>query len=127
MTHRTNAQTGSEQGPLRRLLSRQAAKGGVTRTMQATWRGEVIAEGSDTLVVEGNHYFPPGAVRSECLRPSNHRSVCPWKGTASYYDVVVDGQVNRNAAWFYPEPNAAARHIAGRIAFWRGVKVHPAE
>jgi uncharacterized protein (DUF427 family) len=90
---------------------------------RATWNGATIAESDDTVVVEGNHYFPPEAARHEHLRPSDHTSVCPWKGTARYYDVVVDGSVNRNAAWYYPEPEDAARQIAGRIAFWKGVRV----
>lgn len=90
---------------------------------RAIWNGAVIAESGDTVVVEGNHYFPPEAVRKEFLHPSDHHTVCPWKGTASYYDVVVNGQVNENAAWYYPTPKDAARQITGRIAFWMGVKV----
>ncbi|HEX2574314.1 MAG TPA: DUF427 domain-containing protein [Polyangia bacterium] len=92
---------------------------------KATWNGRVIAESNDTVVVEGNHYFPPSAVAREYLRDSAHTSVCGWKGTARYYDVVVDGQVNANAAWYYPEPKDAARQIAGRVSFWKGVKVEP--
>ncbi len=92
---------------------------------KATWNGSVIAESEDTVVVEGNHYFPPEAVRKEFLHTSDHHTVCPWKGTASYYDVVVNGQVNKNAAWYYPAPKEAARQITGRIAFWMGVKVEP--
>jgi uncharacterized protein (DUF427 family) len=91
----------------------------------ASWNGAVIADSDACEIVEGNHYFPPEAVRHEHLRPSDHTSVCHWKGTASYYDVVVGGEVNRNAAWYYPEPFEAARNIKGRIAFWRGVKVEP--
>lgn len=93
--------------------------------MKATWNGAVIAESEDTVVVEGNHYFPAQAVRAEHLRPSPTRTVCGWKGTASYHDVVVGDAVNRDAAWFYPEPKAAAANIAGRIAFWKGVRVEP--
>lgn len=93
--------------------------------MRATWKSTVIAESDDTVVVEGNHYFPAESVRSEHLRPSSHHTVCPWKGTASYYDVVVDDEVNRNAAWYYPEPSPAARDIANRVAFWSGVEVGP--
>ena len=91
----------------------------------ATWNGAVIAEApdDDIVVVEGNVYFDPAAVRREYLRDSDRHSVCPWKGTASYYDVVVGGQVNKDAAWFYPTPKDAASEIAGRIAFWRGVQV----
>jgi uncharacterized protein (DUF427 family) len=83
----------------------------------------VIAESDDCVVVEGNHYFPRDAVRKEYLRDSSHHTVCSWKGTASYYDVVVDGAVNPNAAWYYPDPSEAAKSIAGHIAFWKGVKV----
>jgi uncharacterized protein (DUF427 family) len=89
----------------------------------ARWNGEVIAETDDTVVVEGNHYFPLDAVDRDKLRPSDHTSVCPWKGTASYYDVIVDGEVNENAAWSYPEPRSAAEEIRGRVAFWRSVEV----
>jgi uncharacterized protein (DUF427 family) len=94
---------------------------------RATWNGVVLAEASsDELeLVEGNVYFPPGAVRSEHLQPSDTHTICPWKGTASYYDVAVDGEVNRDAAWYYPDPKPAAQNIAGHIAFWRGVRVEP--
>ena len=91
--------------------------------MKAIWNGEVIAESADTVVVEGNHYFPADAVDPERLRASETHSVCPWKGTASYYDVVVGDEVNADAAWTYPEPKDAASQIAGRVAFWRGVEV----
>ncbi|ABY36399.1 MAG TPA: DUF427 domain-containing protein [Chloroflexus aurantiacus] len=90
---------------------------------RAVWNGTVIAESPTTIVVEGNHYFPPESVRREYLRDSQTHTVCPWKGTASYYDVVVNGQVNRDAAWYYPTPKEAARQIAGYIAFWRGVRI----
>jgi uncharacterized protein (DUF427 family) len=94
---------------------------------KARWNNALIAEAPDdeVVIVEGNVYFPEGAVRSEYLRPSASHTVCGWKGTASYYDLVVDGQVNRDAAWFYPEPKEAAREITGRIAFWRGVRITP--
>jgi uncharacterized protein (DUF427 family) len=91
--------------------------------MTATWRDTVLAESDDTVVVEGNHYFPSDSLRREVFRPSSSHSVCPWKGTASYYDVVVDGEVNRDAAWYYPDPSPAAAQIRGRVAFWHGVKV----
>jgi uncharacterized protein (DUF427 family) len=91
--------------------------------MKATWKGEVIAESDDTVVVEGNHYFPAGSVKREHFRESETHTVCGWKGTASYYDVVVGGDVNKDAAWFYPEPKDAAKEIKDRVAFWRGVKV----
>lgn len=91
--------------------------------MKATWRGAVLAESGETVVVEGNHYFPAESVNREYLRESERQTVCPWKGTASYYDVVVGGDVNRDAAWYYPEPKDAAQEIKGRVAFWRGVNV----
>ena len=91
--------------------------------MKATWKGAVLAESDDTVVVEGNHYFPPDSIKREHFRESETHTVCPWKGTASYYDVVVGGEVNRDAAWYYPQPKDAAKEIKDRVAFWRGVKV----
>lgn len=91
--------------------------------MRATWNGAVLAESEDTVVVEGNHYFPPSALRNEFFRPSRTTSVCAWKGTASYYDVVVDGKVNPDAAWYYPDAKPEAKKIEGRVAFWKGVEV----
>ena len=91
--------------------------------MKATWRGAVLAESDDTVVVENNHYFPADSIKGEHFRESATHTTCPWKGVASYYDVVVDGEVNRDAAWFYPEPKEAAKNIEGRVAFWRGVVV----
>lgn len=93
--------------------------------MRAIWNGAVIAESDDTVVVEGNHYFPREAVDPKVLRDSQTRTTCPWKGEASYYSVEVDGQVNRDAAWYYPTPKPAAAEITGRVAFWRGVTVTP--
>lgn len=90
---------------------------------RAVWNGEVIAESDDTVVVEGNHYFPLESVNRELLAPSDRHTTCPWKGVASYYDIVVDGQVNRAAAWYYPDPSPAAAKIKWHVAFWRGVKV----
>jgi uncharacterized protein (DUF427 family) len=90
---------------------------------KAIWNDHVIAESDDTVVVEGNHYFPPKSVKAEYLSASSHTTVCGWKGTAQYYDLVVDGQTNPGAAWFYPTPKAAAQQIEGRIAFWKGVQV----
>ena len=90
---------------------------------KATWNGTVLAESEKYEVVEGNVYFPPEAVRGERLRASSTHTTCPWKGVASYYDVVVDGQVNKDAAWYYPEPKDAARNIRGHVAFWKGVQV----
>ena len=91
--------------------------------MKAIWKDTVLAESNDTVVVEGNHYFPADALSREHFRPTEHQSVCPWKGTASYYDVIVGDQVNANAAWYYPTPKDAASEIRGRVAFWRGVVV----
>jgi uncharacterized protein (DUF427 family) len=91
--------------------------------MKATWNGIVIAQSDRTEVVEGNHYFPPDSVKSEFLRPSDTRTTCPWKGDASYYDVVVGDEVNKDAAWYYPEPKEAANQIKNHVAFWRGVEV----
>ena len=91
--------------------------------MRATWKGTVIAESDDTIVIEGNHYFPPDSIRSENFIESPHQTTCPWKGKASYYDVVVDGERNENAAWYYPNPKDAANEIKDYVAFWRGVDV----
>ena len=90
---------------------------------KAIWEGAVLAESENCVVVEGNQYFPPEAVRREHLQPSDLTTKCAWKGTAHYYNVVVNGKVNANAAWYYPNPTAAAREIKDRIAFWKGVKV----
>ena len=90
---------------------------------RAIWNGTVLAESDDTVVVEGNHYFPPESVKAELFTDSDTHTVCPWKGTASYRNVVVDGQVNADAAWYYPEPKDAAAEIKDRVAFWRGVTV----
>ncbi len=91
--------------------------------VQAIWNGTVIAESDDTVVVEGNHYFPPSAVKADLIEPVGTTTVCPWKGSASYYDVVVDGSRNAGAAWYYPAPKDAAAEIKDRVAFWRGVTV----
>jgi uncharacterized protein (DUF427 family) len=91
--------------------------------MKATWKDAVLAESDETVVVEGNHYFPADSIKRENFRESGTHTVCPWKGTASYYDVVVGSDVNEDAAWYYPEPKDAAKEIKDRVAFWRGVKV----
>mgnify|MGYP006283219281 CR=1 FL=1 len=91
--------------------------------MKAIWNNKVIAESDDIIKVEGNSYFPQDAVNKDFLKSSQHQSVCPWKGTASYYDVVVEGKTNKDAAWYYPEPKDAAKEIRGRVAFWKGVEV----
>lgn len=89
----------------------------------AKWNGQVIAETEQFETVEGNIYFPPDSLKNEFFKRSSHTSVCPWKGIASYFDLVVDGKVNENAAWYYPEPKDAARNIKGYVAFWKGVEV----
>ena len=93
---------------------------------QAKWNGAVIADSDETVVVEGNQYFPIESVVASSLQPSETHTTCHWKGVASYYDVVVDGKVNSDAAWYYPEPSDAAANIKDRVAFWHGVKVEPA-
>ncbi|KZC38054.1 hypothetical protein RHOFW510R12_06205 [Rhodanobacter sp. FW510-R12] len=93
--------------------------------MRAMWQGIVIAESDHTIVIEGNHYFPPESLRREHLRDSTRHSMCPWKGTASYFDVVVNDEVNPAAAWYYPEPKPEAAEIRGHVAFWHGVMVRP--
>ena len=91
--------------------------------MKAVWNEAVLAESNDTVVVEGNHYFPADSIKREHFQESQAHTVCGWKGTASYYDVVVNGEVNKDAAWYYPEPKDAAKEITGRVAFWKGVQV----
>ncbi|WP_158883009.1 DUF427 domain-containing protein [Rhodanobacter sp. L36] len=91
--------------------------------MRAIWHDAVLAESDDTVIVEGNHYFPVASLRREHFRSSDHHTVCPWKGKASYFDVVVGGDVNANAAWYYPQPKEAAMQIRDRVAFWRGVEI----
>ena len=91
--------------------------------MKAVWNNQVLAESNDTVVVEGNHYFPAESIMSEYFEPSETHTVCGWKGTASYYDVVVNGNTNRDAAWYYPETKPDAKNIEGYVAFWKGVQV----
>jgi len=91
--------------------------------MKAIWNGAVIAESNETIVVEGNHYFPPDAITKDHFQPSETHTVCPWKGTASYYNVVVNAEVNKDAAWYYPDTKEAAKNIENYVAFWKGVKV----
>ncbi len=91
--------------------------------MKAIWNNATLAESDETVVVEGNHYFPADSIVATRFEPSDHQTICPWKGTASYYPLVVDGKRNENAAWYYAEPKDAARQIRGRIAFWKGVEV----
>lgn len=91
--------------------------------MKAIWNNAVLAESDDTIVVEGNHYFPPESIDKTYLRESNKHTTCPWKGQASYYDVVVNGEANKDAAWYYPQPKQAAENIRSHVAFWKGVTV----
>ena len=91
--------------------------------MKATWNGAVLAESDRTVVVEGNHYFPPASIKQQYFKASPTHTVCPWKGTASYYTLDVGGAVNADAAWFYPETKDAANNIKGYVAFWKGVEV----
>ena len=90
---------------------------------KAMWQGTILAESREGLVVEGNYYFPPQSLKQEHPTPSSTHTTCPWKGEASYYDVEVNGQVNKDAAWYYPSPKDAAKSIAGYVAFWKGVQV----
>jgi uncharacterized protein (DUF427 family) len=92
--------------------------------MKATWQDTLLSESDKTIVVEGNHYFPPDSIKREFFQSSDTHSTCPWKGLASYYHVQVAGQVNQDAAWYYPEPKDAAQQIKNYVAFWRGVKVN---
>lgn len=91
--------------------------------MKAIWNNQVIAESDDTVVVEGNHYFPSNSIKKEYFKETATNSVCPWKGQASYYSVVVDGDENKDAAWYYPQASELAKNIEGYVAFWKGVKV----
>lgn len=91
--------------------------------MKALWNNQVIADSDQTIVIENNHYFPKESVKTEFLKPSDTHTTCPWKGLASYYTLEVDGQQNKDAAWYYPEPKEAAAQIKNYVAFWKGVKV----
>jgi uncharacterized protein (DUF427 family) len=106
---------------IKRLLHAPADEPGTVR--RAIWHGVVVAQSDRTVVVEGNHYFPPDSLRRERLEPSPTRTICPWKGLARYYHVVVDGEVNTDAAWFYASPSPLARRIKDHVAFWHGVRV----
>lgn len=91
---------------------------------KAIWNGQILAESNQTIIVEGNHYFPPASVNKSFLKESSQTSICPWKGLAKYYDIEVDGKVTKAAAWTYPSPKPAARNISDHIAFWKEVKVN---
>lgn len=93
--------------------------------MKAIWNGEVIAESDNTIVVENNHYFPPTEIKQEFFKETETHTVCPWKGTASYYSLDVNGKTNADAAWYYPETSELAKNIKGYVAFWKGVEVKP--
>jgi uncharacterized protein (DUF427 family) len=91
--------------------------------VKAVWKNVTLAESNDTIIIENNHYFPPESVKKEYLQESQMHSTCPWKGEASYYDIVIDGDVNKDAAWYYPEPKEAAKPIKNYVAFWKGVEI----
>ena len=91
--------------------------------MKAIWNNTIIAESNDTVIVENNHYFPISSLRREYVIDSDYQTTCPWKGLASYYSVVVDGQINENAVWYYPQPKAGAEAVTNRVAFWKGVQI----
>jgi len=93
--------------------------------MKAIWNGATLAESDATVVVEGNHYFPPGSINKQYFEESRKQTTCPWKGQASYYSIVVNGNRNDDAAWYYPDVKSAAAEIKGYVAFWRGVEVKP--
>jgi len=93
--------------------------------MKATWNGTVIAQSDDTVVVEGNHYFPASSLNRDFVAFSNHHSSCAWKGKASYYSLLVNGEMNTDAAWYYPDPKPEAEMVKDRVAFWKGVKIEP--
>ncbi|NJN85409.1 MAG: DUF427 domain-containing protein [Leptolyngbyaceae cyanobacterium SL_7_1] len=90
---------------------------------RAIWKGAVLAESNNCVVVEGNQYFPPDSIKAEYFKPSDTHTTCPWKGVASYYDIEVNGEVNKDSAWYYPTPKDAAKNIENHVAFWRGVLV----
>lgn len=91
--------------------------------MKAIWKDTVIAESDDTVMVEGNHYFPESTLKREFVTFSNHKTTCAWKGQASYYSLIVNGELNTDAVWYYPDPKPEAAHVKGRVAFWKGVAV----
>ena len=91
--------------------------------MKAYWHNVILAQSDNTIVVEGNHYFPPDSIHKEYFKESATHTTCPWKGEASYYDVVVEGEVNKDAAWYYPQPKEAAKQIRDHVAFWKGIGV----
>jgi uncharacterized protein (DUF427 family) len=109
--------------PTPSAASRQRDNRKEEASMKAVWNGTVVAESNDTVVVEGNHYFPANSIRADYLLPSNTKTMCSWKGQASYHTLFVNGDANPDAVWYYPDPKEAAAEIKGRVAFWKGVKV----
>jgi len=91
--------------------------------MKTIWNNKILAESADTIIIEGNHYFPASSIKKEFFKNSGTQSICPWKGTASYYSIEVDGETNEDAAWYYPDASAEAKNIEGHIAFWKGVQI----
>ena len=91
--------------------------------MKAIWKDTILAESDETKIIEGNHYFPPGSIKKESFKNSDYHTTCPWKGEASYYSIDVNGDVNNDAAWYYPEPKEAAKEIKNYVAFWKGVEL----
>ncbi len=91
--------------------------------MKVMWKNLILAESNDTVVVEGNHYFPPDSIKKQYFKKSETHTTCPWKGLASYYHIDVDGEINKDSAWYYPDPKDAAKNIKNYIAFWKGVEV----
>jgi uncharacterized protein (DUF427 family) len=112
------------QQPVQRALAARARLKEESR-MKATWNGKTIAESNDTVLVEGNHYFPAQSLNRDYVSFSNTHTVCPWKGTASYYSLLVNGELNPDAVWYYPDPKPEAEMVRDRVAFWKGVKVEP--
>ena len=90
--------------------------------MKAIWKDTIIAESDETIIVEGNNYFPPNSIKQKFFQSTNHQSACPWKGLANYHNIVVNGEVNSNAAWYYPNPSSAASEIKDYVAFWKNVR-----
>ena len=93
--------------------------------MKAIWKNTTLAESDKTIVIEGNHYFPPDSINKQYFQESSHHSICPWKGQASYYDIIIEGEVNKDSVWYYPEPKEAAKEITNYVAFWKGIEVAP--
>jgi len=91
--------------------------------VKAIWKNTALAESDKTIVIEGNHYFPPDSINKQYFQESTYHTTCPWKGEASYYDVITDGEVNKDSAWYYPEPKEAAKEIKNYVAFWKGVEI----